>query len=401
MNLPSFWNPLTPAEGIYTFGYYDRHPWSTDNRWHLALKIPHQERLPTPEERAQIGIVETGTQTFTPLTETRTWCHQQGAMTLWLPRQSRQFLYNDWNEDTQSVTAHLYDLDEGLRRRYPMPVYNISPDGRYAVSLNFSRIPRRGYSYAMTPLPEGHLEPDWDNDGLFLMDLETAETTLLISYRQLKAIHLTPWELDRQYLWLNHAIFNIDGSRLMVLFRHRPERDRGRWSTNLITCDLQGKDIRYPINNLLWRGAITHQIWGRYPDEILVDANWTMWERPEYVVIRETQTPPQAQRISAGCGKPGHLNFSPDGQWMLADTYPHDGIQTLCLVRVSDGECRIAGQFRHDVPGVGGDWRCDLHPRWSPDGSLISVDTIHRGNRAIYWAKLEDILAEFEHLPSP
>ena len=27
---------------------------------------------------------------------------------------------------------------------------------------------------------------------------------------------------------------------------------------------------------------------------------------------------------------------------------------------------------------------CDLHPRWSRDGRVITVDTIHNGRRRIY-----------------
>jgi len=48
------------------------------------------------------------------------------------------------------------------------------------------------------------------------------------------------------------------------------------------------------------------------------------------------------------------------------------------------------GSFRH--PGhIRGDWRCDLHPRWSRDGRLITFDSVHEGSRQIYVADVSDL----------
>jgi hypothetical protein len=107
------------------------------------------------------------------------------------------------------------------------------------------------------------------------------------------------------------------------------------------------------------------------------------------VVFDERVLPLRAERISSGMGPMGHLIFSPDGKWMLADTYPQNGMQTLALVDTVTGECREIGRFRHEQPATYPvDVRCDLHPRWSADGSLITVDTIHDGVRKLYLLEL-------------
>lgn len=86
-----------------------------------------------------------------------------------------------------------------------------------------------------------------------------------------------------------------------------------------------------------------------------------------------------------------HLVFSPDGEWLLADTYPQNGVQSLALVKVTTGELRIIGRFRHEQPKSWPvDVRCDLHPRWSADGSLITVDSIHSGERKINLLEFSD-----------
>jgi Tol biopolymer transport system component len=83
----------------------------------------------------------------------------------------------------------------------------------------------------------------------------------------------------------------------------------------------------------------------------------------------------------------GHCSFSPDGRWVLNDTYP-DGHhkRTLMLVRArrprsastSPGCCRPSH-------AGGGEIRCDLHPRWSRDGRRICIDSVHDGSSADVW----------------
>jgi hypothetical protein len=231
-------------------------------------------------------------------------------------------------------------------------------------------------------------EPDFDNDGLSLVNMRTGDIQLIASYRQLIEQHPIPYDLEGVYMWLNHAIFNCDASRVMVLFRYCPSITQNRpWRTYMYTMNLDGSDLRCSLSDIFWRyGAISHQIWGRTPQEILVDADWGGHNNGhEYVVFDETQHPLQAQRISKGMGPQGHLNFSSNGKLLAADTYPdNEGVQHLALVDVSTGKWVEIGRFLHRTPGVTGDLRCDLHPRWSEDGTILTVDSIHGETRGIY-----------------
>ena len=389
------WLNLTPESGHYTFGYYDRCPWDAETRLHLALRIPQQERLPEPGEPADVGVVDRETRRFHKVAETLAWCHQQGAMTLWLKHRPRTFIYNDFVQDGDGwkPIARIHSLDDGAAGHYDTPIYTLSHDGRWGAALNFGRIPRRGYSYALAPLPVEDPAPDLDNDGLFIVAMFTGTTRLIASYRQLIEAHPLAYDLigaDDQpvYMWLNHAIFNCDASRVMVLFRYAPSVTQTRpWRTYMFTMNLDGSDLRCSLSDIFWRGgAISHQMWGRTPGEILVDADWGFHGfGHEYVVFDETHHPFQAQRISKGMGPAGHLVFSPDGRWLAADTYPDkDGIQRLALVDVATGALTEIGRFRHQTPGAVGDIRCDLHPRWSADSKLLTIDTIHDGERKIF-----------------
>jgi hypothetical protein len=380
---PAGWQRLSPADGHYAFGYYDRNPWNADQTLHLALRLPQSERLPAVGETAEVGVLDLAGR-FTRLATTRAWCHQQGAMTLWLPHRPGCFVYNDWDERERRLVARIYSLRDGLVGAYPRPLYAMAPNGRWAATLNFARIPRRGYTYADATLDTAPL--DLDGDGIFTLDLLTAEVRLAVSYRQLLAIHPARYTTEGKHTWLNHLIINGDSTRLLVLLRHcaEPHRpDPWPWFTHMYTANRDGSDLACPLPHPYWIG-ISHQIWGRTPREVLVDANW-QGQGSEYVVFDERVLPLRAERISRGMGPMGHLIFAPDGQTMLADTYPVEGWQRLALVDCATGEWRELGRFRHQQPaGTPVDVRCDLHPRWSPDGRCITVDSLHDGPRAIY-----------------
>ena len=382
------WEKLSPSDGHYFFGYYDRVPWDAGNRYHLCLKAAQSSRLPLRGETAEVGLLERRRQSFTSLTVTRAWCHQQGAMTLWLKHRPGAFVYNDWDVKAQQLCARIYALDAGLVGGYSLPLYTMSPDGRWGASLNFARIPRRGYSYADAVLDTSAV--DAEGDGVFLIDMQSGESHLALSYRRMFDLHPIPYAMEGKHIWLNHIIFNADSSKFMVLLRHCAEphkEDPWPWQTFMYTANIDGSDVACPLSDMYWRG-ISHQIWGRTPHEVLVDANWQNAGH-EYVVFDESDFPLKAERISRGMGPMGHLIFSPDGTHMLADTYAVDGIQRLALVDVASGALREIGRFRHELPaGAPGDARCDLHPRWSVDGVTVTVDSIHDGMRGVYCCQL-------------
>lgn len=80
----------------------------------------------------------------------------------------------------------------------------------------------------------------------------------------------------------------------------------------------------------------------------------------------------------------GHCSFSPDGRWLLTDTYPDSHrMSKLMLYRLADGKLIEVGRF-YSPPEFSGDASCDLHPRWSRDGTKICIDSAHEGHRQMY-----------------
>ena len=85
----------------------------------------------------------------------------------------------------------------------------------------------------------------------------------------------------------------------------------------------------------------------------------------------------------------GHASFSPDREWLLCDTYPRgtERLAQLMVYNIAENRNIVLGEFHHEEQFVG-DIRCDLHPRWAPDGKTITFDSVHEGSRQIYLVEI-------------
>jgi hypothetical protein len=379
--------PITPAGRHTAFGYYDRCAWDAEGRWHLGIEMPQQDTLPRPEERATVLAIDTvdGDRALA-LGTTAAWNHQFAAMTTWLP--DRSVLFND--REGERVFSRVVDLGGRELRRLSRPIYQLSPDGRMASSMDFARIQRRGYSYAIANPRETGGDPLPSDDGLWLVDTVSGATRLLASYVDMAAVHPEPDDLGGRFVWINCPMFNRDGSRLLWVFRYIPEDGRG-WKTFLYTIGVDGSELRCALPHTYWQtGAISHMEWGREPDEILVDAD-LRGRGGEFTVFRDDGRPPRFSVLAPGVTIHGHQYFSPDRRWIVSDTYPIDGHQILIVVEAATGRTVELARMRHGpLPGGNVDLRCDLHPRWRGDGRALSVDSIHDGCRRIYLLELEE-----------
>ena len=81
----------------------------------------------------------------------------------------------------------------------------------------------------------------------------------------------------------------------------------------------------------------------------------------------------------------GHMTYSPSGKWLLSDTYPDDLTnERLLLLYDTENNRRFdIGSFYTD-PNLGKENRCDLHPRWNPNGRQVCIDSVHEGARQRY-----------------
>lgn len=402
---------VTRGPKHHFFGYYDKCPWDVSGRNLLSMEVEFQDRLPDPDDVAVIGLVDLGNDDcFQPIAETRAWNFQQGAMAQWVPSvPDRLVIYND--RDGDRFVSMLLDIKTGERRTLPLPVYTLTPDGRYALSVSFSRI-RYNYSGGHDPWADDPIPKD---DGIYRMDLTTGETALILTYRQVAELYPSP-AMEFGKHWIEHLMVNPDGTRF--LFLHRFPLPDGGFCTRLLTANLDGSELfllaEGMVSHLCWRNSTQILAWARRPS-IVTHArqrglfsnslfrwvlNWARhqergWIRQRVIgdsFLLFTDRTRQVEPVGIGIlTEDGHCTYSPDGRWILTDTYPNwECKRTLILYHLETQRRIDIGKF--DSPVLEGPTRCDLHPRWSRDGKQVCFDSLHEGSRQIYVVDLTDIV---------
>lgn len=371
--------PITSGPKHHWFGYYDKLQFDPSSRYVLGMEVDFEHRSPNEENLIGIGMIDLADgNRWIELGETRAWCWQQGCMLQWIPGSDREVIWNDRVDDR--FVCHILDVQSGKKRTVGYPIYTVSPDGRTAIGADFRRINhmRPGYGYAGIPDPNfDQLAPD--DVGIHRVDLETGQASLIISIAQVAAIPYPHKDISEARHYFNHLLFNTDGSRFIFLHRWR-FGDAG-FSTRMMTAASDGSDV-YPVDQY---GHTSHFIW-RDPEHILAWARHPSHGDAFYVYRDHTQ---DVEVIGKGVMKlNGHCTYLADTNWVLNDTYPvprgEDRVQELYLYNVESGERTELGEYA-SYPEYTGEWRCDLHPRSSPDGRLITVDSVHGGDgRQIY-----------------
>lgn len=358
--------------------YYGINSWSKSQRYILVLQTDIKYKLPDENDPATLGLVDLTTNEFIPLTQTRAWNFQEGCMGHWLGTSPDSLIiYNDYrNGKFLSVVMNVHTRKE--IRTFPHPVSAVTDDGTKAASINFARlrITRQDYGYGgegQDPRADVKLPAD---DGLFLMDLNTGETKLIVSIEQVK--EMIPPVPEEGIEYFCHTRFSDKGSKIFWLARAIPQRN-----TISFTVNSDGSDIRrcFPDG---WDGS--HYDWLN-DDELMVTANY---EAKQYAHVLFTVGEQNYKRLGNGLfDYDGHGTFSFDERWMVTDTYPSRGMreQKIYLMDMETEATYPLGRFKQPEE-FKDDWRCDLHCRWSPNGDMIGFNSTHTGSRQVYIFKL-------------
>ncbi len=360
--------------------YYGINSFDRSQKHVLVLQTDIKHSLPDENEPATLGLLDIDTGEFIPLTETRAWNFQQGCMAHWLGiSPDSLIIYNDIRDSKYvSVIMNVHTKEE--IRIIPYPVSAVSPDGKEAVSINFSRLritrPDYGYGGNFQDPREDISLPD--DDGLFLIDLQTGDSKLLVSYKQVR--DLVPPIAENDIAWFNHTLFSRKGSKIFWLSR---QMDGNRRHTTSLTVNRDGTDLQrcFPDD---WHGS--HFDWLN-DDELMVTASY---EGRQYGHVLFTVGEQNYKRLGNGLlDYDGHGTFSPDEKWMLTDTYPSAGMreQKLFLMDMETEAVISLGRYVQPQEFTGF-WRCDLHGRWSPEGDMIVFNSTHTGSRQVYLFRL-------------
>lgn len=379
---------VTRGPKHHFFGYYDRNPWDATGRYLLAQETDFIDRPPTADDRVTIGLIDTQSgDRWTPLAETYAWNWQMGCNMLWLSGAAdREIIYNA-REDGRWVSV-IRDVFSGKARTLPRPISNVSPDGRWAVSINFARIARERPGYGYQGVPDAwanELAPE--GDGVWLLDLRSGDHKLVLPLARVAAFQPLP-----SMAGVMHRIYDLrfspNGERVTFIHRWRQQGQPagGRHYTRWMTMKRDGSDL-FVLND---QGMTSHNCWRD-------DASLLAWAHRDdrgdhYYLFKDRSSEPPNILGETVFNTDGHCTYSPDGKWVLTDTYP-DGerFRHLMLYRLADGMRINIGKF-YSRKEIDGEIRSDLHPRFSRDGQQVCIDSLHEGPRQMYVVDVADVL---------
>jgi hypothetical protein len=405
----------TPRDAHYFFGYFNTPQVCANERRILALRCDFLDRVPDGNDRAEVGYFDLAEAepAFRKLGETRAFNWQQGCMLQFRgPDYAASVIYNSF--DGEKFIAEIVDVDTGRKRILDHAIYAMFPDGERALSLDFARHYwcRRGYSYGNI-VDEAKNRPVVPGDGVWLVDVASGATKKLIAIEDILALNPVG-SMDGGTHYLEHMTVNPAGTRFAFLHRWKYE---GGIHSRLCVADSDGGNIRIlndsgRMSHYCWRdndrligyGGMANPINMLRRHKTLIKGVFNLLLPHYHKLVKDTSGLAKALtgdsyiEIDAVSGRlrpiahalradDGHPAMLPGGAAFVTDTYArgeHGQKPRLYAFDLETERETLLDELdsiaAYDATPV----RCDLHPRVSPRGGLVTIDTMDGGMRGVY-----------------
>lgn len=368
--------PITFGPQHHFFGYIghvQNIPWSGDDRYIVTLRTNFQDHMPAPRDRADVVLLDTQNN-FAPrkIDETRAWNFQQGTMFYWNPdAPNTELFFNDRDPATGRVFTVRFDIAKGERvREYRFddtPIGNggVAQMGGFFLGLNYGRLARlrpvTGYPEAFD-WTEGVLHPK--DDGIFKVDIQTGEKTLLVSFAQLADTRRPSRpDVDQKALFINHTLSNRDGDRVYFYVRGDFEDRTKRL------------DVPFTINTD-GTGLTLHEMHiGGHPE--WAEGHRVIGKRGDGQILYDTDSKTVVEVLGSPGVFPdpgGDVALSPNGIW-LANGYRTGKANSYAILNRKTGEVLRAGPFPIDN-WTSGELRIDGAPCWNRESNQVLIPAI-------------------------
>ena len=387
-------DPGSRGERAYTgFFFYQCLQFDATGHYLVGMKVFFQNRTVEPGDRADIGFIDLRDKyKWTKIGETRAWNWQQGARLQWRPR-SDEIVWNDRSDDGGKYVCRVYNFRSGKTRTLSRPIYDLSPDGTTALTHDFERMKHRGTDYP-------GIEDRYKNQfapretGIWRMSMDTGRAELVMTLEKMAGIAYLSGPPPSGCLYFFREGWNPSGTRL-IAFVKDPENNLFKAFSMTST----GKEVRYLYD------VPSHHAW-QNDDYILDFGNHTPpgggSTQKGYFLFKDDGTG-KARELLWETEFDGHDSYlpGPGGDWILSDTYTIDGFQHLFLYHRPTKQFVPLAKLR-SMAAADGIHRVDLHPRFSRDGRIVSIDATHEGlGRQMYVIDITRILRNPPRLGHP
>ena len=366
---------VTQGPKHHYFGYIGHvrnTPWNGNGRYLVLLRMDFQDHMPAPHEAADVVLLDTKDgNKITVVDQCRAWNPQQGTMFYWNPEApDTQLIFNDRDLKTNRVFAVLYDIAKRKRvREYryddtPFANGGVAQNGRYFLGINYGRMARlrpvTGYPGAFDWNPSA---PAPENDGIFIVEIQTGKKRLLVSFRQLAgAISTTRPDVAGRHLFINHTLWNRDGTRIYFYVRGDFEKP----GSLDVPCTIWPDGSHLTVHTQFIGG---HPEW-EFGSRVIGDvkSRQVIYDVDKKELVDQIGTPEILPRPG------GDIALSHDGKWFV-NGYRQGKENFYVVIRRSDGTYVRTRGLPIDN-WTSGELRCDPAPCWSRANDQIAVPAI-------------------------
>lgn len=357
------------------FGYYDKTPWDETGDFFLFQRITACDNI----ELVFANIIKMEAQVFAT---TAAWTFQQGAMLQWANWGApRTVVFNSVSDEV--LGCRKLSLFTGESDFSTWPIQCLHPREPKFVSINFPWLGKIGsdYGYNLQCRNLKNFYSD-SNNGLWFISWPN-KIEWFLSLEKLKNF-FPRVEMNGAVHHVNHALFSPNGQK--IIFMHRWQGGYG-WFSRLFVINEDGTGLSLLLDNEMvshyaWKNDSEILVWGRGEDKkdhyLLVS-----------VVSRKVEILNEGAFDHLG---DGHPSISRCGRFMVVDSYPDRKRQrNLSLIDFKESKLVPLGKFLEPL-FFSDARRCDLHPRFSPNGKEISFDSAFSGKRNTYILNIEKLI---------
>lgn len=350
------------------FGYYDISPFNekTDEIVYLNLY----------EGARKVSIMKSylnNTKDEALLADSSAWSWQQGVRLRWMPNNDREIIFNDFIDG--NYLARIINVDNVKERRLDAPLYDVSSDGKWGLSVDFERLEtkRTGYGYSCRP----YLEEDRDllTEGIDLVNIGNNTKERILTYQQI-AIAVGDTKIDYRSAYINHISFSPTGDKFLFFWI---VISGNKHKASLVVYDFAKKELT-PLET---EDIVSHYVWDT--DEKIICTAYNKeaaCSYYEYSVAEGKKVKLNGEILI----EDGHPSLFKNNE-LLTDTYPNlDGYQQLYTAGKEKGKHVLLSIY--STCKKEGPQRTDLHPRLNHDKTFVCFDANVIGYRTLNFIRI-------------
>ncbi|MCK5574599.1 MAG: hypothetical protein KAI28_02240 [Sphingomonadales bacterium] len=408
------WN-VTPDLDRCIHRFHLSSPFSPSGRYLGLTRLPREDVPPQAGDVAEIVVVDLVTGEQKIVAETIGWDTQLGAQVQW-GASDEELYFNDVDPDTWVPFGVKMDHLSGAKQKLDGTIYDVSPDGKWAVSTSLRRIgaTQAGYGVIVpkenVPVNKGLV----DDDGVFVTNTETGEVEMIASYKQIVDEALPKIDVSRYGpgdFYGFHVKWNSKSERIMLVLRYMPYNDKQR-KPMLITMTRTGDDIRVAIPATEWadKGG-NHPDWHPDGEHVIMnlDIDQLYEDKESWMYVQAKYDGTGLKKFTTVPANHGHPSIHPGGRYMISDVYPReadafgDGTVPLHFVDLEKNQRQtlvridaVSKYFDEDMntgKNTAKEMRVDLHPAWDSSGyTRVAINGVVNGTRRVFVADLSAVL---------